>query len=301
MQAMKTILITGGTGFIGKALTRHLVEMDYPVRILLRPSQSSPSLPKGMALEAAVSSLNDQRGLQAALVDVDTIYHLASEERRGGKADLLRVDIQGTRELIKAAEKAGVRRFFYLSHLGAERGSAFPVLTAKAIAEEHIRKSSLDYTIIRSAVVFGKEDRFTTSIARLLRRIPFVFFLPDQGETLLQPLWVEDLAEALTWAVEDESLTRQTYEIGGPELLSFRDIVITIRDHLKLRRAMVSLPSPYLRFGTIFLEYIFPRSPTTIYWLDYLAANRTCSLTTLPHQFNLLPSRFKNRLEYLKP
>lgn len=300
MQPMKKILITGGTGFVGRALTRHLVEMGYPVRILLRPSRESPLLPKGIPMDVAVAALDDQRALQAALVDVSTIYHLASEERRGGKADLLRVDIQGTRRILQAARESGAERFFFLSHLGAERGSAYPVLTAKAIAEEHIRKSGLDYTIIRSAIIFGPGDGFTTGIARLLKRIPLVFFLPDQGETLLQPLWVEDLAAALTWSIDDPATYQRTYEIGGPELLSFREIVCMVRDHLVLSRRMVSLPSPLLRFITVFQEYLFPGGATTVYWLDYLAANRTTSLTTLPHQFNLLPSRFKNRLDYLK-
>ncbi|MBS3753164.1 MAG: NAD-dependent epimerase/dehydratase family protein, partial [Anaerolineales bacterium] len=98
---MKKILLTGATGFIGNALTRHLAETEHAVKTLIRPSPTSPNLPRGIPLEVAVSGLNDPRGLRAALVDIDIIYHLASEERHGGEADLLQTDIQGTKTLLK--------------------------------------------------------------------------------------------------------------------------------------------------------------------------------------------------------
>jgi len=298
---MTKILITGASGFIGKALTRHLNEAGHQVRVLIRPSPRSPDLPFGVPVEAAVAGLNDPRGLRAALVDVDVVYHLASQERRGARGDLLETDIQGTKNLVDQAEDAGVDRFFFLSHLGADRASAFPIMTAKAIAEEHIRRSTLDYTILRSAQVFGREDHFTTNISQLIKRLPLIFLLPDQGDTLLQPLWIEDLASCLIWSLDLDKTRRQMYEIGGPEQLSFREIVETILNTMEKKRLLVPLKSAYLKAFTEFLEYISQRPPTTVFWLDYLASNRTCSLQTIPHVFNLLPSRFSKRLDYLRP
>lgn len=300
MQPMKKILITGATGFIGKVLTRHLAEAGYEARALIRPSRQSPHLPLGVPVEVAVSGLNDPRGLRSALVDVDIIYHLASDERRGGKADLLRTDIQGTRTLLQAARESQVKRFFYLSHIGADRASAYPVLTTKAIAEEHIRKSTLDYTILRSGIVFGPGDGFTTGLVRLLRTIPFFFILPDEGDALLQPLWVEDLATTLVWALDDPDTRNQLYEIGGPEFLTFREIISTIMETLHIKKNLLPVRSPYLRFLTVLAESVLPNPPVNVYWLDYLATNHTCSLSTIPQRFNLLPSRFRKRLDYLK-
>ncbi len=100
------ILVTGGTGFIGRALIRHLVDNGYQVRTLIRPSAESPRLPKGVPVEVAVASFNDQRGLRAALVGVDTVYHLAGVERRGVHADLLENDIQGTQAVVNSAKDA---------------------------------------------------------------------------------------------------------------------------------------------------------------------------------------------------
>jgi uncharacterized protein YbjT (DUF2867 family) len=186
------ILVSGGTGFIGQVLLRQLVEAGYEVRTLIRPSKNSPNLPKGVPVEVAVSSLVDERGLRGAMVGVDTIYHLAGGEWAGPRSSLMDIDIQGTRAVAKAALDAGVDRIIYLSHLGADRASAYPVLKAKAIAEEYLRRGSIDYTIFRSGIVYGPQDGFTTGLARLLSVSPF-FLTPGDGSTLLQPLWVEDL------------------------------------------------------------------------------------------------------------
>jgi len=294
------ILVTGGTGFIGQALIRHLSETGYRVRMLIRPSKQSPRLPSGIPVEVAVSSLNDGRSLRAAMVGVDTVYHLASVERRGAEADLMAIDIQGTRNVIQAALDAQIGRFFYISHLGSDRASAFPVLKMKAIAEEHIRRSGLDFTIFRTGLVFGPNDGFTTGLAQMVRFIPFVFLTPGAGDNLLQPLWVEDLATCLTWALDEDDTRKRTFEIGGPEFLTFNDLVLTILRKIGITRSLVAVYPPVLRFITVILEYILPSTPMSVYWLDYMATNRTCSLDTIPRVFNLLPSRFSQRIDYLE-
>lgn len=293
------ILVTGGTGFIGQALIRHLVEAGHQVRTLIRPSQQSPRLPVGVPVEVAVSGLRDERSLRAALIGVDTIYHLAGVERSGVEADLLDVDVRGTQTVLSAASDAGVDRFFYLSHLGADRASAYPILKAKAIAEEHIRRSGIDFTILRTAIVFGPNDGFTTSLAQILSSFPFLFLLPGDGDTVIQPIWVEDLVTCLAWALEEDNTRQQVFEIGGPEYLTLRQVVEALMIKLGVNRSLVSISPPYLRALTVFFEYTLPASPISVYWLDYMATNRTCPLDTIPRVFNLMPSRFSHRLAYL--
>jgi uncharacterized protein YbjT (DUF2867 family) len=294
------ILITGGTGFIGKALIRHLVEAGYQVRTLIRPSPYSPNLPKGVPVEVAVSSLTDERGMRAAMVGVDTVYHLASSERKGVNASLWSIDVKGTQVLAQTAYDAGVDRLFYVSHLGADRASAYPVLKAKAIAEEHIRRSGINYTILRSALVFGPGDGFTISLAQIMHTLPFFFLMPGDGKTLLQPLWVEDLVTCLAWALDYEHTRNQTYEIGGPEYLHLKVILENIMEASGIRRSLVQVRPPYMRGLTVFLEHKLRGLPVSVFWLDYLASNHTCQLNTLPHTFNLLPARFSQRLAYLE-
>lgn len=294
------ILVTGGTGFIGRSLIRSLVEAGYVVRTLIRPSNRSPKLPFGVPVEVAVSSLNDPRGLRAAMVGVDIVYHLAGVERRGAYGSLMAVDIQGTQAVTAAAVDAGVDRIFFVSHLGADRASAYPVLKAKAIAEENIRRSGIDFTILRTAILYGKEDGFTTGLARLLNALPFVFLIPGDGGTLLQPLWVEDLVTCLTWALDDESTRNELYEIGGPEYYTFRQVLEMVMQETGNQRRILSVRPPYLRGVTVFLASIFPGLPVSVYWLDYLATNRTSTLDTIPRIFHLMPTRLSQNLAYLR-
>ena len=105
--------------------------------------------------------------------DVDTVIHLAGSERKSTRADFENVDIIGTRNLVEVAADRHVNRFLFLSHIGANKSSAFPVLKAKAINEGDLMQGGLNYTIVRTSAVFGRDDQFTTSLAKLIRRMPF--------------------------------------------------------------------------------------------------------------------------------
>lgn len=293
------ILVTGATGFIGRALVRHLSETGQEVRVLLRPSPKSPRLPKGVPVEVSVVSLNDERGVRAALRGVSQIYHLASAAGYGRHGNLLTTDIEGTRALTQTAKDAGVERLIYLSHVGADRMSAFPIHKAKGIAEEYIRKSGVPHTIVRSSIVFGPEDGFTNTISQMLRSVPFFFPIPGDGRILLQPLWVEDLVTALMWALQNSEMVNQTYEIGGGEYFTFRQIVETLMNVTNTRRTLFSLPIPYMRALFVMLDPLIPKANISTYWLDYIAVNRTCPVENLPRTFGLMPARFAYRLDYL--
>jgi uncharacterized protein YbjT (DUF2867 family) len=294
------ILVTGGTGFIGQFLVRHLVECGKEVRILLRPSPKSPNLPRGIPVQVAVCSLGDERGLRGALKDVDEVVHLAGGERMGSRSDLEGVDVDGTRRVAEVAAEMGVRRLVFLSHLGASRASAYPVMKAKGIAESYVEHSGAPYTILRSAPVFGPGDQFTTALAKLFQQVPGFFFLPGKGDTLMQPIWVGDLVTVLGLALDDPASANQIFQVGGGEYLHFTEVASLVMAACGRHRRAISLNPAYLRILALWVESINPRFPLSLFWLDYLSVDRTCPLDVLPRQFGLIPARFSQMLGYLR-
>jgi NADH dehydrogenase len=281
-------------------LIRHLSSLGYPIKLLIRPSKTTPNLPKGLPLDVAVAGFNDEKGLRAAMKDVDIIYHLAGAETQGRLAQLTEVDIQGTQALVRAAAQARISRFFYLSHLGADRASAFPLFKAKAIAEHHIMNSGIPYTIFRSGMVYGEGDHFTTSLAVLMKMSPFFVLLPNEGASLLQPIWIEDLVTVLAWSLDMPETLNQTVEIGGPEYLSLKQICSLILDAIQIKRHFINTSPLFLNVLTELMEMVKPNFPTTVFWMDYLAGNRTTNVDVLPRMFNLLPAKMSQRLGYLE-
>jgi uncharacterized protein YbjT (DUF2867 family) len=293
------LLLTGATGFIGQRLLASLGHAGRAVRTLLKPSRQTPRLPRGTSIEVALSSLSDMGGIRAAMVGVDTVIHLASEERYGRRADLWRSDVLGTENLVQAAAEGGVQRFVYVSHLGADRSSAYPVLRAKASAEEYLRASGVPHTILRSGIVYGPRDHFTTSLAKLAAISPGLFPLAGQGEVLLQPLWIEDLTTTVMWMLEEPGTLNRRYEIAGPEHLSLAECVGLILERAGVHRLVVPIGAPYLRMGLSLLERLLPNPPLTTFSLDYTAANRTTDIDSLPRVIGLQPARMVDRLDYL--
>lgn len=293
------ILITGSTGFIGRALTERLAQEGRDVRALIRPNQSSPDLPKGLAINVGISSLLDERSLRAAMVNVETIFHLVGGEWGGTNIDLGQLEIEGIRNLLKTAKEAGIKRIIYLSHHGADRASGFPVLKVKGIVEEFIRQSDIQFTIYRCGLVFGPNDNFTTKMAEIVSLFKFIP-IPGKGETLVHPISIDDLISCLVWGLDISETVNQTYKIGGPEYLSILQILEIVSKSLNLNRVFLPIQPGYLRVVGILLEYLFPNLPLSVYWVDYLASNRTGDLETLPREFGLLPIRLANNIDYLQ-
>ena len=131
-----------------------------------------------------------------------------------------------------------------------------------------------------------------------MRAIPAFFPIPSDGRSLLQPLWVEDLVTCLMWALQNSEMVNQTYEIGGGEYFTLRQVLEILMNVTNTRRLLVPLPTPYMRALFVMLNSL-PSFNISTYWLDYVAVNRTCPVGNLPRTFGLMPARFAYRLEYL--
>ncbi len=293
------ILVTGGIGFIGGELVRQLSAMGLPYRYLLQPGDRNYIIPRRTNIDVAVSSLSDERGIRAALQDVDVIYHLASVEQTAGHLDLQQVEVRDVEMLANTAYSSGVKRFIYLSHLGADRASAFGLMKAKGIAEHAIRESGVPYTIIRSSMGYGEGDIFSSYLLGLLKVFPFFVPVPGDGSVLRQPIWVRDLAVCLAWSLDMPGTLNSVLEIGGPEHLSFRELLTHIASRVASRKKMMEISPRRMNRLIQFIQSIRKDFPGSAFWMDSLAENRICALDSLPRTFGINPARFQQKIDYL--
>jgi NADH dehydrogenase len=234
------------------------------------------------------------------MVGVETILHLGGASLGIDPGDPSAVHARGAEVLAATAREAGVKRILYVSQLGADQASAYPLLQANARVEDAIQNSGLEYTILRSSVIYGRGDTFTSGLAQIIAASPLLFFLPGDGKTTLQPLWVEDLATSVLWSLEIEETAGNIYSVGGPEYFTLEELVQIIMREAAMLRIIVKTRPPYLRFGAKMLKALLRRPPVDTHWLDYLAVSRTTDLNTLPRVFGLAPSRMEDRLDYLR-
>ncbi len=289
------ILVTGATGFIGKPLVERLIYDGHPVRCLLNEKQVA-TLPWEAAPEIITGTLMDSVVLYQAMSGVNTVIHLENAQWWGRERDLERVEIHGTRNLVEAARSARVGRIITLSHLGATPSAAYPLLRVKGTVEEIIRSGGPAYTIIRSGVVFGKDDAFINHIAMQLLSNPFLFLMPGRGEIVLHPIYIDDLVEAIAQTLENLDTVDQMIEIGGPEYITLRDLIRTVMRVSGRERLIVSVPPYALRWINQGTRLVLPRTLLTPQWLDLLATNRVAKIGTLTRYYTIKPHRLEDTL-----
>lgn len=291
------ILVTGANGLIGRHLVVRLLAEELPTRVLLSGRVlRQGALPWLESIPAIEGTVHDVESLHRAMADVHTVIHLESAQWWGRRRDLNWIDLEGSRNVVAAARAARVGRIIVMSHLGASPSSAFSLMRVKGQVEELVRTSGMAYTIVRSGVIFGPEDRFVNGLAAALHTLPGVFFQPGQGEGLLHPIYIDDLVEALVRSLEAINTVDKVIEIGGPEYVSLNEMVRTIMRVSRTRRTVVPVPPYVMRTLITNIRRLFPRYPITPQWFDYLAGNRTAPLGAITDLLGVRPRRFEDTL-----
>lgn len=286
------ILITGATGFVGRRLLHRLAaQSSSNVRVLLRPGTNLEKLPRPIVVHTMIGDSTDKDSVLAAMSGVHTVIHLVGTESRGRRARLREIDVASAKTVLEGALSARVGRIIYVSRPNADRSSAFPVLKAKGEIEEAICQSGIAYTIVRTSALFGAGDRFSEHIALLASAFPF-FILPGDGETVFQPLWVEDLVTCIMMSLEDLDSIDKVINVGGPELLTYRRIVLRVMHTVGHRRPLINLPLLINQAGVWFLDGLFVRWPTTKHWIEMFSSGQSSELGTVERLFGFRPAAF---------
>lgn len=295
------ILVTGATGFIGQHLLGWLASQQYPICALLHPSRYERNLAVGISMQIVTGDITDPAVLRLAMHQVTTVFHLAGIHTVADPQTFEAINVQGTRNVIDAMHEAGVRRLITVSPIGADDHSAYPYLRSKGLADEIIRNSELDYTLLRSSAVFGVGDNWTETIALALRRLPF-FPIAGDGRSRLQPISVYDVVACLDSCLNNPEAIKQTYTIGGPQQLTYQEMVTIIGETIRHRRPLRYVRAPTaLRLAHILRGWLKGRLLYSSTDLDLLSIDRTTTMDAVAYQFNFTPSRLANSIDYLLP
>jgi uncharacterized protein YbjT (DUF2867 family) len=289
------ILVTGGTGFIGRHLVARLAESGQPVRVAARGSRKA-DLPDGV--EPAQADVVSGEGLDQALAGVDAVAHLVAVIVEKGAQTFDAVIRGGTGNLVREAERASVRKLVYVSAIGAAPDPKFPYWHAKWEAEQAVAGSKLNYTILRPSLVFGPEDDFFNRLARLIRQMPVVP-IAGGGKTRFQPIWVEDVVSCVVASLGEGAHDRQLVEIGGPEYFTYDEIIALLKAETGRRRLTVHLPLWLMRPAARALS-VLPSPPVTTDQLRMLAKDNTTALDAVPAQFGFAPTSLRDGLAHLR-
>ncbi|HEY3578648.1 MAG TPA: complex I NDUFA9 subunit family protein [Gaiellaceae bacterium] len=256
-----TVLVTGGTGFIGPHVVHTLRAREIPVRALVRNPARATRL-AAWGAELVGGDVTDPASLIAACEGVDAVVHLVAIIK-GRPEDFERVMADGTRNVVAAAQSAGVRRFVLASALGLDERSkdAVPYFAAKWEMERAVRESEFDHVIFRPSFVFGRDGGVLPTFIRLARFAPVTPII-GSGRQRLQPIWVEDLAEYYARAIDDPTAASRTFELGGPDAVSWNEFWERLKRVLGVRRPSVHVPVGLMRTQATVTERL-PGAPVT--------------------------------------
>ncbi len=253
------ILVAGGTGFVGSAIVRELARGGSAVAVFTRnPGQQRHRFP---ALDIEYRGGDVRQQFPNSPIEDAKRGHTFEE-----------VDARGTENLVQAAKAAGVQRYVYLSGAGAAPDAERHWFRAKWRAETAIRESAMAFTIFRPSWIYGPEGRSLNRFLGMSRFLPFVPLIGSPGRQRLQPVFVEDVGRAAAEAIIRQEASGQTYEIGGPEVLTMREIVKTAIDVAGRKRLLLAAPKPVMKAAAFALQFA-PGRPLTPDAVEFITAD----------------------------
>jgi uncharacterized protein YbjT (DUF2867 family) len=280
------ILVTGGTGFVGPSIVHRLRAEDRPVRCLVRDPSRADTL-AAWGCELAQGDVTDPSSIRRAVEGCEVVVHLVAIIQ-GKPEQFERIMVQGTRNVLDAAKAAGVRRFVLMSALGTseETKDLSPYFGAKWQMEQMVKSSGLEHVIFRPSFVFGKGGGALKTFQRVVRLSPVIPVF-GTGDQRVQPIWIDNVAEYYAAAIDRPEAANRTFELGGPEIVTYEELYDRIKRVLGKRRPKVHLPFRLMRVNAAILEALPGPSPLTRDQLKMLAVDNVVSNSDAQETFRL--------------
>lgn len=293
------ILIVGGTGFVGSAITRELARRGQQVAVMSRKPSAAAHRFSGLDVTFRRGDVTDPGSLAAACEGVDTVIGCqqfpnspVEDPRKGFTFE--KIDAEGTENLVAAARAAGAKRFVYLSGAGAApEGRHW--FRAKWRAEEAVRNSGMTYTILRPSWVYGPEDNALNRFVRMARYLPFVPQIGDIATQRMQPVFVDDVARAVADCLEHEAAANRVFDIGGPDVLTMKEVVATALEVSRRKRPILAAPAGLMKLLAAVLQFA-PGRPLTPDAIDFITGDAVADPTELREAIGFKPTPLREGL-----
>ncbi len=289
------ILVTGGTGFVGGHLIRRLRQEGIPVRAVVRRPDKARAL-KDLGVDVVQGDMSDVASLEKSTTGVERVIHLVGIIQEAPGATFEGVHVDGTRNLLEAAKKNGVRHFFYQSALGTRPKANSRYHRSKWAAEELVRTGGMPYTILRPSLIYGDGDQFTLRLSEMIRLSPFLPVI-GSGNSKIQPIFIDDVVTCILKAVTTDCCLNEIYEVGGPDQLSYEEVTVSIAEAMGVKRPTLHLPLFFVKSMATVFEAVLPKAPVTTDQLIMLQEDTVCNLSDIRDAFGIEPIGFREGLK----
>lgn len=283
------ILVTGGTGLVGAAVVKELASRGKPVAVMSRDAASIEKRFPDLGVEAREGNVTEPGSLKEAFAGIEAVVNSVQFpnspiENRGKGWTFEQVDYQGTVNQVEAAKQAGVTRFVYVSGVGAAQDAAQHWFVSKWKAEEAVRTSGITHVIVQPTWVYGPEDHALNRFLGFAKRLPFVPTFGN-GQQLMQPIFVGDLAKIIADAFDKPEANDQTFEAGGPDRLSMDDVVRTALEVAGKKRPIFHQPAAVGKLMATLLQ-LLPGPPLTPDSIDFITNEAVADNAALERVFS---------------
>jgi uncharacterized protein YbjT (DUF2867 family) len=291
-QGMSCATVFGGTGFVGRRVVHHLRDSGIRVRAVSRHR----GLGEDAGIEQIAADAHDQRSIEAAVAGADGVVNAISLYVEHGSDTFHSVHVETAAKIARAARQAGIRRFVHVSGIGANTASSSLYIRSRGEGEAAVRTAFPGAVIIRPAVMFASDDAFLTTILRLLRSMPAYPIFGD-GKTRLQPVYVNDVAAAIAQILRQNQKPYPIYELAGPRVYSYEELLRTIAHSAGLRPVLMRMPFAFWNALAGVAEML-PQPPLTRNQVELMKIDTTAS-KSLPgfRALGISPRSLEDELE----
>ena len=288
---MTTVVVFGGAGFLGRRLVRRLVTEGMTVRVAVRHPDPAQIELRSMGFDrftVVPADVRDQASVAAAIAGANAVVNTVSAYVERGGVTFEAVHVQGAETVAREAVAAGVTRLVLVSGIGADADSGSPYIRARGRGEQVVQQTFPEATIVRPGAMFGPGDALFGTLAEFARLLP-ILPLIGGGHTRLQPVFVEDVGEAIASILTNPETVGRIYELAGPGVYTLRELVTMTLHLMRKRRLLISVPFAVTEIQARLFE-LLPNPPLTTGQVDLLKGDNVVS-GTLPgfRELNIQP------------